>query len=348
MRKTIFHEDWWLDATAPGRWRESRVARGGRVMGYLRYAERMMGNMKICEMPPVTRVLGPVIAPDGAKNESRTRFNHTVLMELLETLASHDHIELTVDESCNDITAFQTAGCDVRVLPTLLLDCAPPVGELWEGLRDKTRNVVRRARERLNVREVSDVDAFTAFYIGNLGGEPSYFDVNVIRPIHAAVSARGQGKILAAIDSNGVVHAAVFFIWDESRLYYFLSTRDRATAEAGAVSLLLWSAIEMAHDLGLVFDFDGVTTESRFKFMAAFGGGHRSALHDLAHHVPFRRPAPVARHRQGHPQARLAAAAAARSRPVGRRPQGILPGLLTPPLTRRIVARQTGSRSTCA
>ncbi len=272
MHKTIFHEDWWLDAAAPGRWREATAIRGGRVVGYLRFVERMMGNMRVCEMPPITRVLGPVVSPEGEKTESRVRFTHSVVQELLESVAGHDHVEMTLDPSCQDLAIFMASGCDVRVMPTLLLDCREPISTLWDGLRDKTRNVVRRARERLDVREVTDVDAFIAFYLGNLDGEPSYFDVNIVRPLHAAAIARGQGRILAATDVHGVVHAAIFFVWDEDKLYYFLSTRDRAVADIGAVSLLIWAGIEIAHELGRVLDFDGVTTDSRFKFMAAFGG----------------------------------------------------------------------------
>ena len=272
MRKTIFHEDWWLNAAAPGRWREATATRGGRTVGHLRFVERMMGNMRICEMPPITRVLGPVISPEGEKTESRVRFCHSVMQELLESISGHDHVEMTLDPSCHDLAAFMAAGCDVRVMPTLLLDCRAPVAELWDGLRDKTRNVVRRALERLTVREVTDVDAFIAYYLGNLGGEPSYFDINIVRPIHEAVAARGQGRILAATDAHGVVHAAIFFVWDEDKVYYFLSTRDRAVADIGAVSLLIWEGIKAAHELGRVLDFDGVTTDSRFKFMAAFGG----------------------------------------------------------------------------
>src|SRR5262245_61924210 len=34
MRKSIFHEDWWLDALAPGRWREMTCYRGGQIAAY--------------------------------------------------------------------------------------------------------------------------------------------------------------------------------------------------------------------------------------------------------------------------------------------------------------------------
>lgn len=272
MRKTIFHEEWWLDAVAPGQWRSVRVLRGGGEVGYLRFQERVAAGMKACVMPQITRVLGPVVLPQAGKVESRVRFNHSVLTELVEQLAEHEHVEITLDPDAGDLTPFLELGCTVGVLQTFLLDCRKPTEVLWTGMRDKTRNVVRRARERLIIKEIDDADYFTSYYKANLEGERSYFDLALIKSVYLAARERRQAKILAAIDSAGMVHAKVFFVWDDKYVYYFLSTRDRRAADIGAVSLLIWSGIEIAQKMGLWFDFDGITSDSRFQFMAGFGG----------------------------------------------------------------------------
>ncbi len=272
MRKTIFHEDWWLDAVAPGQWRGAPCFRGGREVGFLRFQERVASGMKSCVMPQITRVLGPVVFTEAGKTESRTRFNHSVLSELIEQIEGYEHVEMTLDPDCVDLTPFLEHGCNVALLQTFLLDCTVPTEVLWSGMRDKTRNVVRRARERLIVKEIDDADYFTSFYRANLDGEKSYFDLSLIRPVYQAARARGQGSILAAIDAAGMVHAKVFFVWDDKYVYYYLSTRDKKSADLGAVSLLLWSGLELAHRIGLWFDFDGITSDTRFQFMSGFGG----------------------------------------------------------------------------
>jgi hypothetical protein len=89
----------------------------------------------------------------------------------------------------------------------------------------------------------------------------------------AAARARQQCRIVTAVDADGAAHAKVFFIWDDKYVHYFLSTRDRNVAHPGAVSLLLWSGIELAHSLGLWFDFDGgINNDARYRFIVAFGG----------------------------------------------------------------------------
>jgi len=124
-----------------------------------------------------------------------------------------------------------------------------------------------------DVREISDVGEFTRFYAANLGDKDSYFDLTLIAPLIAAARAHNQGRILAAVDAAGVVHAAVCLVRDNDYLHYFLSSRDSAMAHCGAVSLLLWHGIEIAQERGLCLDFDGgITTEARFRFAVAFGG----------------------------------------------------------------------------
>ncbi len=62
-----------------------------------------------------------------------------------------------------------------------------------------------------------------------------------MRHLQRRESAQYEAKIVAAVDSSGVVHAKVFFIWDDKYFHYFLSARDRKEAHLGAVSLLLWT-----------------------------------------------------------------------------------------------------------
>ena len=274
MRKSIFHEDWWLDALAPGRWREVTCQRGGRVVGSLRFVERSEGNAKVCEMPQITRFLGPIVMPQLGKTETRIRTTHSIITELLTQIAGHDHVEMTLDAGFADLAPFLAAGYDVKVHPTFLLDCnSQTVDASWAGLRDKTKNIIRRARESLTIKETRDVSQFAKFYADNLEGAESYFDLSLLGPAFAAANARQQCKIVAAVDQAGVTHAQVFFVWDDKYVHYFLSTRDKNVAHPGAVSLLVWSGIELAHALGRCFDFDSsIANDARYRFMVAFGG----------------------------------------------------------------------------
>ena len=106
IRKSIFHEEWWLDALAPGRWREVACFRGGRTAGYLRFVERREGGLTICEMPQITRFLGPIVTDPSGKTEARVRSTYSIIAELLQQIAEYDHVEMTLDTECSDLAPF--------------------------------------------------------------------------------------------------------------------------------------------------------------------------------------------------------------------------------------------------
>ena len=192
---------------------------------------------------------------------------------MLDQIAEYDHVHMILDTGFTDLAPFLHAGYEVKVHPTLILDCNRRAEDLWSGLRDKVRNAVRRARDRMMVHRVDDVDLFVEFYENNLAGEVSYFDMSLLSTALATMRARQRCDIAAAIDDKGVTQAMAVFIWDDEYVYYFLSSRKRDAAHAGAVSLLLWFGIELAHSRGLWMDFDGgIMKHSRYKFLLSFGG----------------------------------------------------------------------------
>lgn len=273
MHPTIFHEAWWLDAAAPEGWQEVVVARGGQTEGYLRFVSGMRAGLKVCGMPQLTRILGPVVNSQAEKVESRNRANHLIISSLLDQVDVFDSVSMVLPPSFEDLLPFLEKGYEVGVQPTLSIDCTQPIETIWLGMRDKTRNSVRRARETLTVREIENAKVFSTFYGNNLQGETSYFDMSLIDPIYEAARKRGSGTIFAAVDDANRPHAMVFLVHDNHCIYYFLSTRDKGMAHVGAVSLLVWAGIELAHKLRLTFDFDGITNSARFQFMAGFGSG---------------------------------------------------------------------------
>lgn len=266
MRKTIFHENWWLDIVAPHHWGEIASDRG-----YLRYAYSNRMFFRSIWMPPLTRILGPVVQIEGKKTESRQRAIFGTICDLLDGLPDADRIEFRLDPCFADILPFQARGFQTRVQHTFQTDCRRPEAEIWSDMRDKTRNIIRRAQDHLDIVATDDAFDFRMFYAENLGEEPSYFSLHLITELFNAARARGQARIFSAKDRSGETQAQTFFIWDDHTYYYFLSSR-RPDAHAGAVSALVWAGMQHARELGLTFDFDGVTSQSRYQFMVAFGG----------------------------------------------------------------------------
>jgi len=267
LRSTIFQEPWWLDIVAPGRWAEVTSDRG-----YLRYGHGSRMIFRLSKIPPLTRIVGPVIQVEGKKTETRQRAVFSAVSELLDKMPAFDYVRFRLDPSVTDVLPFQAHGFRTSAEHTFRADCRQPEATIWSEMRDKTRNTVRRAQDSLSIVATDDAKAFKDFYAANLGDGKSHFDLHLIPELFAGAHSRGRATILAAVDQRGDIHAQTFFVWDDHACYYFLSSRDQAIAHTGAVSALVWAGMQQAHRLGLIFDFDGITSASRYQFMVAFGG----------------------------------------------------------------------------
>ena len=185
---------------------------------------------------------------------------------------------MTHHPGTTNTVAFGAAGFRADAQFTFEIEPAPE-GELWKRMRDKTRNVIRRAEERFAAVELDDPAEFTTFYESNLRrrGLSNLYDLAVCRALIAECRARGAGRVLAARDRDGSIKAAIFTIWDAGAEYYFMTTR-RTDAGNGAVSLLVWEAIKHAAVSGLRFDFDIFTGTNDALFFSGFGGNIRARL----------------------------------------------------------------------
>jgi hypothetical protein len=273
---TIFHEPWWLDSATEGRCEHVDVALGGVTVGRLPYLKFRENGLTSIGMPTLTHFLGPAIDYGSGNSTTRQLRGLSIVADLLGALPKvSGGIWVKLHAGITDTIAFQEAGFRTDVQFTT--EIAPNAEDaLWGAMRDKTRNVIRRAQERFRVVEEADPERFLAFYLDNLRerGLRNTYHLPSVRAVIAECIGRRRGKIRVALDQNGVYNSAIFTVWDRRAQYYLMSTRSH-DAGNGATSLLLWDAIKSAAENNLVFDFDGARHGGDAKFFAGFGGTFR-------------------------------------------------------------------------
>jgi hypothetical protein len=269
---TIFHEEWWLDAATGGTFEVAEVKAGGRTVGRLPFHRTKRLGMKLIRMPALTYFLGPVIEEgDGSPN---TRFlkRLEITRELLEKLPRAAWQYVKCHRGTPDVIGFQEAG--FRTYVQFTHEIAPDsVDILWQQMRNKTRNVIRKAQEHFSAAEMSDPSEFVRLYEGNLKakGIENDIDGNVCRNIISASLERQRGRIVAARNEKNEIVAANFCVWDETSSFYLLSTRCDDSGNS-AISLLLWEAIKESSRRGLTFDFAGLGNKGSVLLYSGFGG----------------------------------------------------------------------------
>ncbi len=273
LHPTIFHEPWWLDAAAPDAWREVTVTASGKTVGRLPYAisHQPLGRTG-CVMPPFCHFVGPAIDAGNAAACNKALRRDQITRELIEQLPDTGFFSQRMHRDVPDVLVFAEMGFYTPVQFTF--EIAPDSPErLWSAMRDKTRNIIRRAEERCSIDETLSGPDFAAFYVANAAatGNASYYRAADIARITTAATARDRGRILSARAADGSLSAAIFCVWDDSCCYYLLSMRDRGRDD-GATSMLVWHAIRRAAARSLIFDFDGLFTRGNRVFFTGFGG----------------------------------------------------------------------------
>ena len=272
LTPTVFHEPWWLDIVTGSQWHEAEVREDGRVIGRMPYQTlRRFGSDSI-DMPPLTHFLGPAVDEGSGSHQARWLKHSAITRDLIHALPPGASFWQKFHRGVTDVVAFQAERFDTAVQFTFEIGPAPE-DVLWAGLRDKHRNVIRKARKQFAVEELADCDEFAHTYAQNLEerGRDSWAPRPMMRDLTAASIQRGAGRMLGVRDPRGRLSAAVFCPSDRRSSYYTLSTR-RPDSGNGAVPLLIWEAIRRSARDGLIFDFDGLSAEKVIGLYAGFGG----------------------------------------------------------------------------
>ena len=272
LTPTIFHEHWWLETVTGGRYQIVECSQGGRLIGWLPYVLSQRRGFRASVMPDMTYALGPAIDEGAGGSNKRWLRRLDTLQELAGKLPSVGFFSQTCHPGTPDVLGFQACGFDTAVQFSAEVSPAPKEA-MWMAMRDKTRNVIRRAAERWEVTPIGEPQLFKRFYRDNLARnhDASYFDLETIAKVFEAAHPRQRCAMVMARNTAQQIAAAVFYVWDEHRMWYLLSSRAPALGENGAVSLLIWHAMQDAAQRGLVFDFHGVGAEGTARFYAGFG-----------------------------------------------------------------------------
>jgi len=271
---TIFHERWWLNAVAGASLGEATVEKDGEVVGWLPFDSRKAGPFTILGMPPFTHLLGPVAIDGRGGAQNRFIREKKIISDLVAQLPTHHHFRQHLPLSDCYGLAFQECGFRITPQYTFMIDCRKSLESIWNGMHHKTRQHIRRAEGRNVIQTLDDPNDFIRLYLKNLAltQRPSLESFDAFPRLFAECRQRNCGKLLCAQRTDGEPAAMVFLVWGHGVLYYLLSTRTPNAADSGSVSLLIWSAIKLAHAEGLMFDLDGVTSKGTARFLSSFGG----------------------------------------------------------------------------
>jgi hypothetical protein len=285
-KASIFHEYWWLEAVTAGRFSEVEVGQGDYPAGRLPFVATRRKGLRLLGMPDFTHLLGPIVDSGDGKTQTRMTNRLSTVGALISQLPPFDFFKQVIDPTLDDELAlidglaFQRHGFQVGHQYSFQIGCRAELDTLLARMHFKVRQHIRRAEEQRSVVTVDDPQRFVIFYMENLRkmNRESYMQFDRFPILFSECRARNCGEILAAIRPDGIPVAMTFLVWDDQKMYYLMSTRDTTVCDNGSINLLVWSAMKLAHELGLTFDLDGVSNGGTARFLSGFGGTLKTRL----------------------------------------------------------------------
>ncbi|SAL79239.1 hypothetical protein AWB66_06008 [Caballeronia telluris] len=202
MERSLFHEPWWLDITTGGEWAHAVVKDGHEIVAETPYALFRKGLWRISTQPPLTRTLGPVIKPAKAPSEQEWGDRIEIGSELISKLPKCALVQQTLDTSIAEAVAFALQGFTISATFTLKVPPGRGDRDVWTGMRANTRNVIRRANERLSALEMNNANEFVDFYDANLARRrrDNAYGSSLMRQLLGEVVRRKAGMLLGAYE----------------------------------------------------------------------------------------------------------------------------------------------------
>jgi hypothetical protein len=269
--RTLFQEEWWLDAASGGRYETIDVIWDGRKVGSQSFVrDRRRGLRHVC-MPPYTRTLGPVLNLPEAKAAQRHANIRRVVAELQQLLPPHEHFYQMLDPCDESAFAFSLAGCEVSARFTFRVQAGESGEVVFDRIAPKIRRLIRASERTCEVQAHVDFDRFRKTCDRDHAPDESTHDFATMARIFERSVEASRTTILSVVDEHGADLASAILVWGGGVTYYWNVARDRQLAGGGANSLLLWRSMEFARSHGMAFDFDGYKSTSAGVFLSLFG-----------------------------------------------------------------------------
>jgi Acetyltransferase (GNAT) domain len=278
----VFGQAWFLDAVCGAEnWGACvDITQNGQINGVLPYFITKKWGFKIITQPTLTGYMGLWIRYETQWNaHQKNSQERVVLKKLIAQLPSVYFFSQAYPPFFQNWLPFQWVGFGITVRMTHLLLSIQDIDRVYLDFKDSVRRKIKKAALTINVEITDDVALVYNIYaeIMRIKGRGMSYNQAFLANIHTKIKDNHAGQLYKAVDTEGVVHAAIYIIWDRETAYYWLGGSSVAHRESGALTLLVWEIMKDLGKRGIQnFDFTGSDLENLESFFSAFNTEKRT------------------------------------------------------------------------
>lgn len=270
----VFMQDWYLDAVCEGgTWEAAIHLINDETVAVWPYFVKKKLGWRYVAMPLMGKLMGPYIIPQFRSIKTEMRVLEALWAQFPSNLAA---FQQDFNYTVTNWLPLYWKGFSQTTRYSYIVPLLGTEAELWAGIEGNYRRKITKATSSLSVRDDLSVEELhrlcTLSFTRQKMDFPLRFDY--FQRIYHAFEHHNAGKAFFAVDNEtGVVHSAIFLVWDQSSAYLLWGGDDPELRTSASGIMLQWKAILYAkHTLALpIFDFEGSMIQSIEQSRRYFG-----------------------------------------------------------------------------
>ena len=272
--KTIFHEEWWLDASAgKNNWDQIIYEKNGYKIFWPFYKKNFLG-LKLLKQPQLTPFLGPWF-----ECPNNTVFKYGKYDELIskafDMLPKHHLINQCFGRELDNYFILNLKKINYETLHTYILPVMDEKELLGNYSRSLKRDIKYARASNITVTLENNFNVLNNLsnltFKSKLNKRP--YDENYLKNLYTEANLRKRCKLYISRNIKQEPCACALILTDNISSYYLVGGQNR-NIEGGqhSMKLVLHNAILDSFSSNKKFDFEGSMNPSIENFFRSFGG----------------------------------------------------------------------------
>lgn len=274
----VYSKPWWMDAVCgEENWDVWLYISGGEIAAAMPYYLEYRQGYKYITKAILTQNNGIIFKENSDRKLVRqAEFEEKIINAACKYIES---LQLDVYEQQYQTTftnwmPFFWQGYTNILRYSYVIQDTSDMDKVWDGISSKYRNEIRKGQKLTSISEIIGVDDFYKEHekVFLRQGKRCPFSIELWRRLYKTCLENNAGKILCSKDKEGNIHALLFLVWDERRVYQLLGGYIPEYSSSQAYPALIYHGIETAHKKGLMYDFEGSMIHQISIAFRQFGG----------------------------------------------------------------------------
>lgn len=274
----IYSKPWWMDAVCgEENWDVWLYEKGNNILAAMPYYMENRNGYKYITKAPLTQNNGIIFAQaEDAKIVAKQKFQEEVIEAACQYIADLDVdvYEQQYQPSFVYWLPFFWNGYKAITRFTYVIEDTSDIDAVWNNISSKNRAIIKKGNKKSCTKENLDLQTFYSEHekVFLKQGLPCPFSYDLWERLFHACSSNNSCKILYRATESGEIASLIFLVWDERRVYHLLGGSMPEFQNLDSYDALIWDAINLAHEMGRMYDFEGSVIKQISKSFREFGG----------------------------------------------------------------------------